>query len=107
MLLDKFIEGMTNQDLPLLESLLHEEMLFLQEITLETKDEWMKDTKDQFSNGNLDATKMQITAKFETKDMGALEVILKENGSLVRFSNVFLYKDDKIYRHLIKMVMDH
>ena len=107
MLLDKFIEGMTNQDLPLLESLLHEEMLFLQEITLETKDEWMKDTKDQFSNGNLDATKMQITAKFETKDMGALEVILKENGSLVRFSNVFLYKDDKIYRQLIKMVMDH
>ncbi len=31
MLLEKFIEGIANQDLSLLESLLHEEMLFLQE----------------------------------------------------------------------------
>ena len=29
MLLERFIEGMTHKDLPLLESLLHNEMLFL------------------------------------------------------------------------------
>ena len=29
MLLERFIEGMTHKDLPLLESLLHDEMLFL------------------------------------------------------------------------------
>ena len=48
MVLEKFIEGITNQDLALLESLLHEDMLFVQETTLETKEEWMKDTKEQF-----------------------------------------------------------
>ena len=107
MLLKKFIEGITNKDLPLLESLLHEDMLFVQETTLETKEEWMKDTKEQFENGMLDATKMEVTEKFETKDMGALEVTMKEDGHLVRFSNVFLYKDNKIYRHLINMVTDN
>ena len=107
MLLKKFIEGITNKDLPLLESLLHEDMLFVQETTLETKEEWMKDTKEQFKNGMLDATKMEVTKKFETKDMGALEVTMKEDGYLIRFSNVFLYKDNKIYRHLINMVIDN
>ena len=107
MVLEKFIEGITNQDLPLLESLLHEDMLFVQETTLETKEEWMKDTKKQFNNGMLDATKMEVTKKFETKDMGALEVTMKKDGHLIRFSNVFLYKDNNIYRHLINVVTDN
>ncbi len=37
----------------------------------------MKDTKEQFENGMLDATKMEVTEKFKTKDMGALEVKMK------------------------------
>ena len=78
--LEKFIEGMTNQDLPLLESLLHEDMFFVQDTTMETKEEWIKDTKEQFANGNFDATKMEISEKFETKDMGALEVTLIEDS---------------------------
>ena len=107
MILEEFIEGITNQDLTLLESLLHEDMLFVQETTLETKEEWMKDTKEQFENGMLDATKMEVTEKFETKDMGALEVTMKKDGHLITYSNVFLYKDNKIYRHLINVVTDH
>ena len=47
MVLEKFIEGTTNQDLPLLENLLHEDMLFVRETKLETKARWMKDTKEQ------------------------------------------------------------
>ena len=59
MVLEKFIEGITNQDLPLLESLLHEDMLFVQETKSETKARWMKDTKEQFLNGMPDAMKME------------------------------------------------
>ena len=102
--LEKFIEGMSNQDLPLLESILHEDMFFVQDTTMETKEEWMKDTKEQFANGNFDATKMEISEKFETKDMGALEVTLIEDGHLIKFSNVFLFKDNKIYRQLMHTV---
>ena len=76
MVLEKFIEGITNQDLALLESLLHEDMLFVQETTLETKEEWIKDTKKQFENGMLDATKMAVTQKFETK-VKAVEQIME------------------------------
>ena len=60
MVLEKFIEGITNQDLALLESLLHEDMLFVQETTLETKEEWMRDTKEQFKNGMLDLSLIHI-----------------------------------------------
>ena len=107
MVLNKFIEGITNQDLPLLETLLHEDMLFVQETTLETKEEWMRDTNEQFKNGMLDATKMEVTKKFETKYMGALEVTMKKDGHLIRFSNVFLFRDNKIYRHLINVITDN
>ena len=48
MVLEKFIEGITNQDLPPLESLLQEDMIFVQETKFETKARWMKDTKEQF-----------------------------------------------------------
>ena len=48
MVLEKFIEGITNQDLTILESLLHEDILFVQETKSETKARWMKDTKEQF-----------------------------------------------------------
>ena len=48
MVLEKFIEGITNQDLPILESLLHEDILFVQETQSETTARWMKDTKEQF-----------------------------------------------------------
>ena len=102
MLLQKFTEGMTNKDLPLLDSLLHEEMLFLQDTILETKEQWVKDMEVQFENGTFDASQIDITTKFETKDMGALEITLKEDDTLLRLSSVFLYKDDKIYRQLVK-----
>ena len=51
--------------------------------------------------------KWKLQKNFKTKDMGALEVTMKEDGHLVRFSNIFLYKDNKIYRHLINMVIDN
>ena len=47
---------------------------------------------------------MEITEKFETADMGALEVTLKEDGHSIRSSNVFLFKDKKIYRQLMHAV---
>ena len=51
--------------------------------------------------------KWKSQKKFEKKDMGALEVTMNKDGHLIRFSNVFLYKDNKIYRHLINVVTDH
>ena len=72
MLLDKLIEGISKQDLPLLESLLHKEMLFVQETTLETKEEWMQATKEQFENGILDATKMTVLKIVKSRCLATL-----------------------------------
>ena len=53
-------------------------MFFLQDTTMGTKEECIKDTKDQFANSKFDATKMEITEKFETEEMEAIEVTLKK-----------------------------
>ena len=45
---------------------------------------------EMFNNGLLDAVKMDITAKFETKDMGAIEVTIEQKASWVRVCNVVL-----------------
>ena len=45
MILAKFAEAISNKDMGLLESLLHDEFLFVEETTLETKEEWLKEMK--------------------------------------------------------------
>ena len=43
-----------------------------------------------FNDSLLDVIKMDSTVKFETKDMGAIEVTREEKGSWVRVLNVVL-----------------
>ena len=43
-----------------------------------------------FNNGLLDAVKIDILAKFETKDMGAIEVTVEQKASWVRACDVVL-----------------
>ena len=84
MILAKFAEGISNKDMGLLESLLHDEFLFVEETTLETKEEWLRETRKMLDDGRIDASKHDITAKFETKDMGAIELIREEDGNWLR-----------------------
>ena len=104
MILAKFAEGISNKDMGLLESLLHDEFLFVEETTLETKEEWLRETRKMLDDGRIDASKHDITAKFETKDMGAIELIREEDGTWVRVLNIVLYKNNKICRHMINKV---
>ena len=104
MILAKFAEGISNKDMGLLESLLHDEFLFVEETTLETKEEWLRETRKMLDDGRIDASKHDITAKFETKDMSAIELIREEDGTWVRVLNIVLYKNNKICRHMINKV---
>ena len=45
---------------------------------------------EMFNNGLLDAVKIDILAKFETKDMGAIEVTVEQKASWVRVCDVVL-----------------
>ena len=64
MILAKFAEGISNKDMGLLESLLHDEFLFVEETTLETKEEWLRETRKMLNDGRIDASKHDITEKF-------------------------------------------
>ena len=63
MILAKFAEAISNKNMGLLESLLHDEFLFVEETTLETKEEWLKETRKLLDDGRIDPSKHDITAK--------------------------------------------
>ena len=60
-----------------------------------------ENTKEMFNDGLLDVTKIDITEKFKTKEMGAIKITREEKCSWVRVLNAVLYKDNKVYRHII------
>ena len=104
MLLQSFIDGMIRRDVVLLVSLLHEDFLYLEDASLETRDEWIESVKKIHRERELDYSKIELSARFETKDMGAYEYVSEIAGQIMRTLNSFIYKEGKLYRHIITRV---
>ena len=104
MLLQNFIDGMIRRDVVWLVSLLHEDFLYLEDASLETRDEWIESVKKIHKERELDYSKIEISARFEKKDMGAYEYVSEITGQMMRTLNSFIYKEGKLYRHMITRV---
>ena len=104
MLLQNFIDGMIRRDDVSLVSLLHEDFLYLEDASLETRDEWIESVKKIHKERELDYSKIELSARFETKDMGAYEYVSEITGQMMRTLNSFIYKEGKLYRHMITRV---
>ena len=52
----------------------------------------------------MDYSKIELSARFETKDMGAYEYVSEIAGQMMRTLNSFIYKEGKLYRHMITRV---
>ena len=104
MLLQSFINGMIKRDVISLESLLHEDFLYLEDASLETREEWIESVKKIHRERELDYSKIKLSARFETKDMGAYEYVSEIAGQMLRTLNAFIYKEGKMYRHMITRV---
>ena len=104
MLLQSFIDGMIRRDVVSLVSLLHEDFLYLEDASLETRDAWIESVKKIHRERELDYSKIELSARFETKDMGAYEYVSEIAGQIMRTLNSFIYKEGKLYRHMITRV---
>ena len=104
MLLQSFINGMIRRDVVSLVSLLHEDFLYLEDASLETRDEWIESVKKIHRERELDYSKIELSARFETKDMGAYEYVSEIAGQMMRTLNSFIYKKGKLYGHMITRV---
>ena len=104
MLLQSFIDGMIRRDVVSLVSLLHEDFLYLEDASQETRDEWIESVKKIHGERERDYSKIELSARFETKDMGAYEYVSEIAGQMTRTLNSFIYKEGKLYRHMITRV---
>ena len=104
MLLQSFIDGMIRRDVVSVVSLLHEDFLYLEDASQETRDEWIERVKKIHGERELDYSKIELSARFETKDMGAYEYVSEIAGQIMRTLNSFIYKEGKLYRHMITRV---
>ena len=104
MLLQSFIDGLVRRDVVSLVSLLHEDFLYLEDASLETRNEWIESVKKIHRERELDYSKIELSARFETKDMGAYEYVSEIAGQMMRTLNSFIYKEGKLYRHMITRV---
>ncbi len=71
MLLQSFIDGMIKRDVVALVSLLHEDFLYLEHASSQTHEEWIESVKKIHSKRELDYSKIELSARFQTKDMSA------------------------------------
>ena len=104
MLLQSFMEAMLNRDIEVCASMLHEDFIYIEETTMETRDEWLEATAGMFESSYYTPTEWEATARFETKDMGAIEYTAEKNGQKMRVLNAFIYRDEKVYRQMISRV---
>ena len=104
MLLQSFIDGMIRRGVVSLVSLMREDFLYLEDASLETCDEWIESVKKIYRERELDYSKIELSARFETKDMGAYEHVSEIAGQMMRTLNSCIYKEGKLYRHMITKV---
>ena len=104
MLRQSFIDGMIKRDAVSLVSLLHEDFLYLEDASLQTREEWIDSVKKIHSEHELDYSKIELSARFEMKDMGAYEYVSEIAGQMLRRLNSFIYKKGKLYGHMITRV---
>ena len=73
MLLQSFIDGMIRRGVVSLVSLLHEDFLYLEDASLEARDEWIESVKKIHREWELDYSEFELSARFEIEDMSAYE----------------------------------
>ena len=100
----KPLNGMIKRDVISLVSLLHEDFLYLEDTSLQTREEWIESVKKIHSERELGYSKIVLSERFETKDMGAYKYVSEIRGQMMRTLNSFIYKEDKLYRHMITRI---
>jgi hypothetical protein len=80
--------------------LLHDDFIFVDDFSMETKEEWLATTQKLMDDG-MDFSQLKIGETVETNDMICFEFLNTIENVDMRITNVCLIKDNKIWRHII------
>ena len=98
-MLKKMLEAISKNEM-IGPDLLHDDFIFVDDFSMETKEEWLATTQKSVDEG-IDVSKWKIGETVETNDMICYEFLRDIDGMENRITNVCLIKDNKIWRHII------
>ena len=105
MILEKILQAFKNKDSTAFLELMHEEVVFVDDYSIETKEDSGISIKEWFDDGAIDVSSWDILVQQELPDIVTLQFlrppIYDEEGESIRVTYALLLKDGKIWRHAV------
>ena len=105
MILEKILQAFKNKDSTAFLELMHEEVVFVDDYSIETKEDSGISVKEWFDDGAIDVSSWDILVQQELPDIVTLQFlrppIYDEQGESIRVTYALLLKDGKIWRHAV------
>jgi hypothetical protein len=99
MMVQEIIECLDGTDPDVLRAQLHEDFLFVDELLMETPEEYIKGTEGMWSR-NIDLT-VERKVVADERDCCGFNFVREIEGIKHIITNLFLLKNGKIWRHII------
>ena len=105
MILEKILQAFNNKDSTAFLELMHDEVVFVDDYSIETKEDSGISVKEWFDDGAIDFSSWDILVQQELPDIVTLQFlrppIYDEQGESIRVTYALLLKDGKIWRHAV------
>ena len=105
MILEKILQAFKNKDSTAFLDLMHDEVVFVDDYSVETKEDSSISVKEWFDDGAIDVSSWDILVQQELPDIVTLQFlrppIYDEQGESIRVTYALLLKDGKIWRHAV------
>ena len=105
MILEKILQAFKNKDSTAFLDLMHDEVVFVDDYSIETKEDSCISVKEWFDDGAIDVSSWDILVQQELPDIVTLQFlrppIYDEQGESIRVTYALLLKDGKIWRHAV------
>ena len=105
MILEKILQAFKNKDTTAFLELMHDEVVFVDDYSIETKEDSGISVKEWFDDGAIDVSSWDILVQQELPDIVTLQFlrppIYDEQGESIRVTYALLLKDGKIWRHAV------
>ena len=105
MILEKILQAFKNKDSTAFIDLMHDEVVFVDDYSIETKEDSGISVKEWFDDGAIDVSSWDILVQQELPDIVTLQFlrppIYDEQGESIRVTYALLLKDGKLWRHAV------
>ena len=105
MILQQILEAFKNKDAKAFLDLMHDEVIFVDDFSMENKEDSSISIKEWFHDGAIEVNNWDILVQQELPDIVTLQFlrppIYDEQGEIIRVTYALLLKDKKIWRHLV------